>query len=95
MLNAENLQSIKENLNDLFIERPKLRNETKKYEICWEYWKKYDGLLWGLTKEMWINQGKGITKYTALERVLRDIFKGKNDLKQGEIFRETYAKTIN
>lgn len=94
-MNNNEFQSIRNNLVDLLNEQPKLRNEFQRYTIIWEYWKKYDNLAWGLTRSMWTSQGKpkGLTKYTALERVIREIFKGKNDLKQAEIFRKKYAKS--
>jgi len=70
----EQLKTIEEKVRKLLQEKPKLRYNRR--ELEWEYWKKYDGLVFGITKEMWFNQGKqgGLTKYSALDRAIRKVF---------------------
>jgi len=70
----QQLKTIEEKVYKLLCEKPKLRYNRR--ELEWEYWKKYDGLIFGITKEMWLKQGKegGLTKYSALDRAIRKVF---------------------
>ena len=45
---------VEKNLQELLTKRPELNKLEKRREMIWEYWRVYDGLTWGLSKEMWM-----------------------------------------
>ena len=45
---------VEKNLQELLTKRPELNKLEKRREMIWEYWRTYDGLTWGLSKEMWM-----------------------------------------
>lgn len=61
-------------MKKLLQRNPKLAYNRRALE--WEYWKTYDNLKFGITREMWFNQGKEgeLTKYSALDRAIRKVF---------------------
>ena len=74
-LNMENnihakLSKIENNLKLILEVEPRLRNSEMKKELFWEYWKRFDGLCGGITKEMWLYR---ITNPEYLGRALRKV----------------------
>ena len=52
----QKLSQIEQNLKILLEEKPQLKDIKKKSrELLWEYWKKFDNLIFGITKEMWLS----------------------------------------
>jgi len=67
----EELTKIIDKLERLLQKNPKLKNPYLRRELEWTYWKTYDNLTFGITKDMWLNMGKGLTKYSSLDRAIR------------------------
>jgi hypothetical protein len=69
----EEIKNIVEKIERLLLRYPKLKNPYLRRYLEWEYWKTYDNLTFGITKEMWLNMGKpgGLTKYSSLDRAIR------------------------
>jgi len=103
-METKQLRTIEQNVYELLLKKPKLRYNRR--ELEWEYWKAYDNLKFGITKEMWLSQGQPgqLTKYTALDRAIRKVFQDypnlrpQNDIKryeEAETFKQAYGKKEN
>jgi len=64
------LSEIEENLKLLLEEQPRLRKVENKRELWWEYFKRFDGLTFGITKEMFLYR---LTNIEYLGRALRKL----------------------
>lgn len=53
---AEELKSIEEKVLKLLRRSPGLVHN--RYLFSWEFWKKYDNLIFGITRDMWLAQGQ-------------------------------------
>jgi len=67
------IQTIVKKLERFLQKNPKLKNPYLRRQLEWEYWKEFDNLKFGITREMWLNMGKegGLTKYSSLDRAIR------------------------
>lgn len=99
-MDTKKLTQIENNIKLLLEEHPSLRALDKRREMIWLYWKTYDGLVFGVTKEMWI-YGR-VTWPDYLTRSLRKVMSKIKEVdnperyKEGKLFSENYAnKTKN
>ena len=69
----EELTKIVKKVEILLLKNPKLKNPYLCRNLEWTYWRTYDNLTFGITKDMWLNMGKekGLTKYSTLDRAIR------------------------
>ena len=69
----EEIKNIVEKLERLLRRNPKLKNPFLRRNLEWQFWREYDNLIYGITREMWLNMGKegGLTKYSSLDRAIR------------------------
>ena len=69
----EELTKIVEKVERLLQKNPKLKNPYLRRELEWTFWRTYDNLTFGITKDIWLNMGKekGLTKYSSLDRAIR------------------------
>ena len=67
----EEIKKIVEKVEILLQKNPKLKNPYLRRELEWAFWRTYDNLTFGITKDMWLNMGKGLTKYSSLDRAIR------------------------
>ncbi len=67
----EKLSKVESQLAELLEEKPALIKLEKQREAVWQYWKKFDGLVWGISKEMWIF-GR-VTNPDYISRALRKL----------------------
>ena len=79
------LSRIEENIKILLKEQPKLRNSKYKRELFWEYWKRFDGLSFGISKEMWLYR---ITNPEYLGRALRKVMVKVKEIDNPERYKE-------
>jgi len=64
------LNQIEQNLKDLLEEQPKLKKMENRRLLIWEYWKQYDGIVWGISKENWLFR---LTYPDYITRALRKV----------------------
>jgi len=69
----EEIKKIVEKVERLLQKNPKLKNPYLRRNLEWTFWRTYDNLIFGITREMWLNMGKegGLTKYSSLDRAIR------------------------
>jgi hypothetical protein len=66
----QKLSQIEANLKVLLEEQPRLRKSENKRELFWGYWKRFDGISFGISKEMWLYR---LTNPEYLGRALRRV----------------------
>ena len=67
-MEKEKLQKIQENTKQLLIKYPPLRKLKNRAEAIWVYYKEFENLKWGITKEMWLYQ---LTNPETISRAIR------------------------
>ena len=86
----ENLKNkfgkMEKNLEELLLEQPKLAKLENRKLLIWEYWKKFDNLTFGISKEGWL------FKYTWPDYITRSLRKLLNKKKALDIEPEEREK---
>ncbi len=94
-MDTKKLIKIEQNIKDLLIEHPRLQKLENRRELVWEYWKRFDGLSFGVTKENWLYR---ITWPDYITRSLRKVMSKVKEVDnpqrylEGELFKKKYAK---
>lgn len=78
---SEKLNKVLKNVEQLLRENPQLRSLKKRKEFIWEYYKKYENLKFGITKELWLYH---LTNPETISRAVRKCQKENPDLKASE-----------
>lgn len=60
-------KNIRNNIKELLEEKPDLCKAENARFAVWEYWSKYEGAKWGVTKEAWLRH------LTMPEKILEEI----------------------
>lgn len=99
----EKLEKIQENVKKLLEKYPELRKLKNRKEAIWMYYKEYEGLKFGITKEMWLYH---LTNPETISRCIRAILEKNPEFRsekeeeikrynQAEIFREYFSNRKN
>ncbi len=90
----EKLIKIQENVENLLREKPLLRSLKTRREFIWEYYKKYEGLVFGISKELFLYR---LSSMETISRAIRKCQEENPNLRaseEDEIWRHEEARSF-